>query len=77
MLTATFSNGTHKVGVGGWGSIMMWTGISHILKMELVILGGTLTGQRYIDQVINPHVVPLMQRNGGRFTFMDNIEPES
>ena len=51
---------------------MVWAGISHNLKTELVILDGTLTGQRYIDQVINPQ--GFMQRNGGRFTFMDDNE---
>lgn len=56
----------------GGGSVMVWAGISHNLKTNLVVLNGTLTGQRYIDQVIDPHLVPFIQRNGGNYTFMDD-----
>lgn len=51
---------------------MVWAGISHNFKTDLVVINGTLTGQRYIDQVINPHVVPFIQRNGANFTLMDD-----
>lgn len=51
---------------------MVWAGISLNLKTELVVLDGTMAGQRYIDQVINPHLLPFIQRNGGRLTFMDD-----
>ena len=35
-------------------------------------LNGTLTGQRYIDQVIDPHLAPFIQQNGGNYMFMDD-----
>lgn len=56
----------------GGGSVMVWAGISHNFKTDLVVIDGTLTGQGYLDQVIDPHVVPFMRRNGGNFIFMDD-----
>ena len=35
--------------------VMARAGISYNLKTKLVILDGTLAGQCYINQVINPH----------------------
>ena len=46
--------------------------LSQSRKTNLVVLNGTLTGQSYIDQVIDPHLVPFIQRNGGNYTFMDD-----
>ena len=60
----------------GGGSVMVWAGISHDLKTNLVVLNETLTGQRYTDRVIDPHLVPFIQQNGGNYTFMDdNTQP--
>ena len=63
---------SHERDPYGGGSVMVWAGISHNLKTNLVIFNGTLTGQLYIDQVIDPHLVPFIQQNGGNYTFMDN-----
>ena len=56
----------------GGGSVMVWAGISNNFKTDLVIINGTLTGQRYIDQVINPYVVPFFRGNRANFTLMDD-----
>ena len=32
---------------------MVWAGVSGNFKTDLVVINGTLTGQRYIDQVIH------------------------
>ena len=53
----------------GGGSAMAWAGISNNLKPELVIINGTLTGQRYIDQVINSYVVPFFHGNRVKFNI--------
>ena len=47
----------------GDGALMLWAGISNYFKTALVVINGTLTGQRYIDQVINPYVEPFLHRN--------------
>ena len=56
----------------GGGALMVWAGISNNLKTDLVVINGTLTGQRYIDQVINPYVVPFFRGNRANFTLMDD-----
>ena len=43
----------------GGGSVILWADISNNFKTDLVNINGTLTGQRYIDQVINPYIVPF------------------
>ena len=41
----------------GGGALMVWVGISNHSKTDLMVINGTLKGQRYIDQVINTYVV--------------------
>ena len=56
----------------GGGNIYGMAEISRNFKTDLVVINGTLTGQRHIDQVINPHDVSSIQRDGANFTFMDD-----
>jgi hypothetical protein len=58
----------------GGGSVMMWAAISHTGKTALVHIPGNLTAQRYCDEILQPHVLPLMQQNGARFQH-DNAQP--
>ena len=45
------------------GSLMVWGGISVRSRTELIVLNGTLTGQRYIDEALHPIVLPFSQRH--------------
>ncbi len=56
----------------GGGSIMVWAGITYDQRTELMIVQGNLTGQRYVDQILRPVVVPFAQRIGGNFEFQDD-----
>ena len=47
----------------GGGSLMVWGGISVRSRTELLVLNGTLTGQRYINEVLQPVVLPFVQQN--------------
>ena len=38
------------------GSVMVWGGISHGLKSQLVVIDGNLTAARYRDEILRPHV---------------------
>ena len=59
---------------GGGGSVMVWGGISHGVKTPLVVIQGNLTAVRYRDQVLMPHVLPLV--NAHNLTFQhDNSRP--
>ena len=61
-----------------WGgaAVMVWAGISSTLRTELVFIQGTLTAQRYIDEVLTPHVVPLFNAHPFLHSFQqDNARP--
>lgn len=61
---------------GGGGSIMVWGGISSQGRTQLVIVRGNLTGVRYRDEIVIPHVLPFLQRQGRNMTFQqDNARP--
>lgn len=76
---------TERVAYGG-GSCMFWGGISLEAKTELVFLTGAnirrptrgLTARRYVEEVLQEHVVPFSGFIGENFLFMhDNARPHT
>ncbi|GFX80703.1 transposable element Tcb2 transposase [Trichonephila clavipes] len=54
-------------------SIMVWAGIMINGRKRLhVVANGTMTGQRYIDEVLFPHVRLFRGAVGDKFVFMDD-----
>ncbi|GFU40267.1 transposable element Tcb2 transposase [Trichonephila clavipes] len=54
-------------------SIMVWFGIMINGRTRLlVVANGTMTGQRYIDEVLLPHVRLFRGAVGDKFVFMDD-----
>ncbi|GFV88502.1 transposable element Tcb2 transposase [Trichonephila clavipes] len=54
-------------------SIMVWTGIMINGRTRLhVVANETMTGQRYIDEVLLPHVRLFRGAVGDKFVFMDD-----
>ncbi|GFU66163.1 transposable element Tcb1 transposase [Trichonephila clavipes] len=54
-------------------SIMRWAGIMINGRTRLhVVANGTMTGQRYIDEVLLPHVRLFRGAVGDKFVFMDD-----
>ncbi|GFS86466.1 transposable element Tcb2 transposase [Trichonephila clavipes] len=54
-------------------SIMVWAGIMINGRTRLhVVANGTMTGQRYIDEVLLPHVRLFRDAVGDKFVFMDD-----
>ncbi|GFU53068.1 transposable element Tcb2 transposase [Trichonephila clavipes] len=54
-------------------SIMVWAGIMINGRTPLhVVANGTMTGQRYIDEVLLPHVRLFRGAVGDKFVFMDD-----
>ncbi|GFW00814.1 transposable element Tcb2 transposase [Trichonephila clavipes] len=54
-------------------SIMVWAGIMINGRTRLhVVVNGTMTGQRYIDEVLLPHVRLFRGAVGDKFVFMDD-----
>ena len=60
---------------GGGGSVMVWGGISHGVKTPPVVIQGNLTAARYRDQVLMPHVLPLVNAHNLAFQH-DNARPQ-
>ncbi|GFU07471.1 transposable element Tcb2 transposase [Trichonephila clavipes] len=54
----------------GW---MVWGGISIGGRTDLhIIRNGTLTGRRYADEILRPHVIPYVGAIGDSFVFQDD-----
>ncbi|GFU66853.1 transposable element Tcb1 transposase [Trichonephila clavipes] len=54
----------------GW---MVWGGISIGGRTDLhIIRNGTLTGRRYSDEILRPHVIPYAGAIGDSFIFQDD-----
>ena len=61
---------------GGGGSIMVWGGIAYGYRTPLVVIEGNLNAQKYRDNILRPHVVPLIQNHGVISTLQqDNARP--
>ena len=60
------------------GSVMVWGGISHNEKTQLVTVNGTLNAQKYRDDILAPVVLPFMQAgNGVTILQQDNARPHT
>ncbi|GFU71326.1 transposable element Tc1 transposase [Trichonephila clavipes] len=40
--------------------VMVWEAIAYDSRSTLIVLRGTLTGQRYVDDILRPHVGPFV-----------------
>lgn len=60
----------------GGGSVMMWAAISHSGRSQLVHVEGNLNARRYCDQILEPHILPIMQDPTQCFQH-DNARPHS
>lgn len=61
------------------GSVMVWAGISSQARTELYIVPrGSLTADRYINEILQDYVVPYAPFIGENFTLMqDNARPHA
>ena len=51
---------------------MVWAGVTADRRTDLVDVPGILTGQRYIDEILRPHVVPFLRPLGNNGIFQDD-----
>ncbi|KAG8284281.1 hypothetical protein J6590_108265 [Homalodisca vitripennis] len=63
----------------GGGSVLVWGGITMDGRTDLVIIrNGTLTAQRYVDEVLDVHIRPRAEQAGQNFLFMqDGARPHA
>ena len=60
----------------GGGSLMVWGGIHRGGRTGLIVLNGNLNARRYIDEVLQPEVVPYVRRHNLTLQ-QDNARPHS
>ena len=58
----------------GGGSVMMWAAISNDSKTELVQVPGNLTAVRYRDEILQPHLMQVIDQQRELFQH-DNARP--
>ena len=59
----------------GGGSVMIWAGICHDGKTQLVTIAGNLTAARYCAEVVMPVVVPFVRQHNIHLFQQDNARP--
>ncbi|GFV27369.1 transposable element Tcb2 transposase [Trichonephila clavipes] len=57
--------------------VMIWGAIAYNTLPLLVLICGTMTVQRYIRDILQPHVLPLIQRLPGANFQQDNARPHT
>ncbi|GFS58539.1 transposable element Tcb2 transposase [Trichonephila clavipes] len=43
--------------------VMVWGAIAYDSRFTLIVMRGTLTGQRYVDDILRPHTLPWPARS--------------
>ncbi|GFW17871.1 transposable element Tcb2 transposase [Trichonephila clavipes] len=55
--------------------VILLGAIAYNTRSFLELIRGTMTAQRYVHDILQPHVLPLMQRLPGTFFQQDNSRP--
>ncbi|GFV73067.1 DDE_3 domain-containing protein [Trichonephila clavipes] len=56
---------------------MVWGAIAYDSRSTLIVMHGTLTGQRYVDDILQPHVEPFLNGLPGAISQQDNANPQT
>ncbi|GFX77289.1 transposable element Tcb2 transposase [Trichonephila clavipes] len=56
---------------------MAWGVIAYNTWSTLVLIYGTVIDQRYVHDILQPHVLPLIQRLPGTIFQQDNAQPHT
>ncbi|GFU70895.1 transposable element Tc1 transposase [Trichonephila clavipes] len=57
--------------------VMVWGIITYDSRSILIVMRGTLTGQRYVDDILRPHVGPFLNGLSGAIFQQDNVRPHT
>ena len=56
----------------GGGSVMIWGGISHRAKTDLVTVHGNLNAMRYCNKIVQPALLPFLRPGHATIFQKDN-----
>ncbi|GFV98328.1 DDE_3 domain-containing protein [Trichonephila clavipes] len=56
---------------------MVWGAIAYDSQSTLIVMCGTLTGQRYVDDILRPHVGRFLNGLPGTIFHQDNARPHT
>ncbi|GBN17918.1 hypothetical protein AVEN_222393-1 [Araneus ventricosus] len=56
---------------------MVWGAITCASRFTLIVIRGKLTGQRYVDDILRPHVGPSLNDLPGAIFQQDNARPHT
>ncbi|GFX42101.1 transposable element Tcb2 transposase [Trichonephila clavipes] len=56
---------------------MVWGAVAYNTWSPLVLIGGTMIAQQYVHDMLQPHVLPLIQRLPGAIFQQDNARPHA
>ncbi|GFT56674.1 HTH_Tnp_Tc3_2 domain-containing protein [Trichonephila clavipes] len=57
--------------------VTVWGAISWDTRSSLVVLQGTLTARRYVDDILTPIVLPMLSSHQGAIYQQDNARPHT
>ncbi|GFX89445.1 transposable element Tcb1 transposase [Trichonephila clavipes] len=57
--------------------VMVWGGIAYDSRSTLIVMRGTLTGQRYVDDILRPHVGPFLNGLPETIFQQNNAHPHT
>ncbi|GFV18136.1 transposable element Tcb2 transposase [Trichonephila clavipes] len=57
--------------------VMVWGVIAYNTLLPLVLIRGTMTAQRYVPDILQPHALPLKQRLPGAIFQQDHARPHT
>ncbi|GFT94393.1 transposable element Tcb1 transposase [Trichonephila clavipes] len=57
--------------------VMVWGAIAYDSRSTLIVMCGTLTGQRYVDDILRPHVGPFLNGLPVAILNQDNARPHT
>ncbi|GFU92277.1 transposable element Tcb1 transposase [Trichonephila clavipes] len=57
--------------------VMVWGAIAYDSQSTLIVMRGTLTSQRYVDDILQPHVGPFLNGLPGAIFQQDNARPHT
>ncbi|GFX40091.1 transposable element Tcb2 transposase [Trichonephila clavipes] len=57
--------------------VMVWEAIEYDSRSTLIVMRGILTGQRYADNILRPHVGPFLNGLPGAIFQQDNVRPHT